>query len=1080
MICFVFIPLLIGLFPGADAMAQTPIITVGTASGLPGSTVSVSVGFTPGGTPVSLPQFDLMFPSSLSYSSVTTGPAAQAAGKTAAGNAISGGARFLVSGGVSAIGSGVIAIIQLNVSAGASPGTIPVTITGIVCAAPDATQVPANGVSGSVTVLAPSDITAPTISSVTATAITGTSATISWTTNELSDTQVDYGTTASYGSSTTLNGSMVTSHSQGLTVLTAGTLYHYRVKSRDAAGNLATSGDYTFTTTAAADTTPPTISGVTSSSISSTGATISWTTNEAGDTQVDYGTTASYGSSTTLNSGMTTSHSQGLTGLTASTLYHYRVKSRDAAGNLATSSDYTFTTTAAADTTPPTISGVTSSSISGTGATISWTTNEAADTQVDYGTTVSYGSTTTLNSTLSTAHAQGLTGLSASRLYHYRVKSRDAAGNLAMSVDYTFTTQASSDITPPVISAVSSSNISGSSATITWTTDEAADTQVEYGTTSSYGSAMPLIASLTTAHSQSLTGLTANTLYHYRVISKDAAGNLAVSSDNTFTTSARSGTAPVISAIVVSITSTSATITWKTDRPSDSAVEYWIGNQTSRRAAVLATLVADHSLTLNRLQKSTTYKLQVKSTDSDANQAVTPELSFTTTARSAPTLSVPLLPSEYSSLQILRAGENSMIGFALANTGTATATVTFTAVDDSGALITGQDITNPSVRELKPYNQKALLDSDIFGEGIQTLNPKGWVKLESTSSDVSGFYLIFDSSLSYMDGASFGDTALKNLLFPEIQPVGATRISIANPGSEAATVAFNLMKANGTIRSSRLMEIRASGAFVGDLYSDVFLGTEPDPTDYVLMDSTAGVHAFELMQSFGDISSLTGQNSAMGAATLYSPQYVSGDPWRTRLSVINLDSQPGTVTMQLMDDHGVAMGTTRTVPIAANGKLYIDDPGFFTPLQAGAITTGYLKIQSDGVRLAGSTVFGDSMGQSFSAALPLVDDLRNSVLYSHIASNDLYFTGIAMVNPNAVDATVDIAVVGADGITICRKMDLLPAMQKTSRLLTELFPALVGQDLASGYILIRSSQPIASFSLFGTNSLSVLSAIPPQ
>jgi RHS repeat-associated protein len=41
----------------------------------------------------------------------------------------------------------------------------------------------------------------------------------------------------------------VIAHSQGLSGLTAGTVYHYRVKSRDAAGNLAVSGDFTFTTT---------------------------------------------------------------------------------------------------------------------------------------------------------------------------------------------------------------------------------------------------------------------------------------------------------------------------------------------------------------------------------------------------------------------------------------------------------------------------------------------------------------------------------------------------------------------------------------------------------------------------------------------------------------------------------------------------------------------------------------------------------------------------------------------------------------------------------------------------------------
>jgi len=43
---------------------------------------------------------------------------------------------------------------------------------------------------------------------------------------------------------------MVTSHSVALTMLTASTLYHFRVKSKDANGTLSVSGDYTFTTAA--------------------------------------------------------------------------------------------------------------------------------------------------------------------------------------------------------------------------------------------------------------------------------------------------------------------------------------------------------------------------------------------------------------------------------------------------------------------------------------------------------------------------------------------------------------------------------------------------------------------------------------------------------------------------------------------------------------------------------------------------------------------------------------------------------------------------------------------------------------
>src|SRR5205823_5653042 len=120
------------------------------------------------------------------------------------------------------------------------------------------------------------------------------------------------------------------------------------------------------------------------------------------------------------------------------TLYHYRVRSRDASGNLSISGDLTFTTAPAPDTTAPTLTNIASTSVTTTGARVSWVTNEPADTQVEFGTTTSYGSTTTLDRTLSTNHAATLSGLTGGTTYHYRVRSRDAAGNLAVSADRTF------------------------------------------------------------------------------------------------------------------------------------------------------------------------------------------------------------------------------------------------------------------------------------------------------------------------------------------------------------------------------------------------------------------------------------------------------------------------------------------------------------------------------------------------------------------------------------------------------------------------------------------------------------------
>lgn len=98
------------------------------------------------------------------------------------------------------------------------------------------------------------------------------------------------------------------------------------------------------------------------------------------------------------------------------------------------------------------------------------------------------------------------------------------------------------DATPPVISNISVTT-GAISVIITWSTDELASSQVEYGAEAGYGTTTTLEndpASATSMgivdHSVELSDLDPETTYHYRVKSKDAAGNQKVSDDRTFTT----------------------------------------------------------------------------------------------------------------------------------------------------------------------------------------------------------------------------------------------------------------------------------------------------------------------------------------------------------------------------------------------------------------------------------------------------------------------------------------------------------------------------------------------------------------
>jgi len=93
------------------------------------------------------------------------------------------------------------------------------------------------------------------------------------------------------------------------------------------------------------------------------------------------------------------------------------------------------------DSTPPLISKVTISNITGNSAVISWVTNEQSTGEVEYGNTISYGSSTPSEAQAINKHAVTLSGLSENATYHFRVKSRDAAGNDSVSDDYSVNTK---------------------------------------------------------------------------------------------------------------------------------------------------------------------------------------------------------------------------------------------------------------------------------------------------------------------------------------------------------------------------------------------------------------------------------------------------------------------------------------------------------------------------------------------------------------------------------------------------------------------------------------------------------------
>jgi hypothetical protein len=355
------------------------------------------------------------------------------------------------------------------------------------------------------------DTTAPAISGTSASSITSSAATITWTTDEPADSAVEYGTTAAYGSSTSIDTAKVVSHSRTLTGLAPNTSYHFRVKSRDGAGNLSISGDFTFATAAASGT-----SGL--------------------STHINFqsGGTPAY-PGYLVDNGLT----YGLRGNGYS--YGWSILSDSRTRNSSISPDARYDTFVVMG------NAVWEIAVPNDSYTVHVVVGDPAWTDVNSKLTIegllaingqTSPSTPWLEATVTVSVTDGrltignLAG-SYNKICYIDISAGGVAGGGGGGT--------SPDTTAPVSSSVTAANITPSSATITWNTNEPADSQVQYGPTQAYGSATALNSSLVVSHSQSLSNLQSGTTYNYRVLSRDAAGNLATSNNFTFTTTSASG-----------------------------------------------------------------------------------------------------------------------------------------------------------------------------------------------------------------------------------------------------------------------------------------------------------------------------------------------------------------------------------------------------------------------------------------------------------------------------------------------------------------------------------------------------------
>ena len=363
-----------------------------------------------------------------------------------------------------------------------------------------------------------------TITGVQAAAPTPTGFQVNWSTSLAANSAVDYGTTATYGSSTATNTSMVTSHQVGVTGLSAGTLYHFRVRSTDAANTSASSPDMTFAT--AGDTTPPTVS-VTAPAAN---ATISGVTTISANASDNIGVTSVQFKVDNANTGaaiMAAPYNYSLNTSTLSNGNHILTAvASDAAGNTATSTGVAVKVSNVADTTPPTVSITAPAN----GATVSGTVSVTANASDNVGVaSVQFqldGANLGVLDTASPYSVSWSTATATNASHILTAIAKDAAGNSTTSTAVTVTVNNVADTTPPTVpTGLSATAASSSQINLSWTasTDNVGVTGYNV-----FRNGTKVGTSPNTTYQDA--GLTASTSYNYNISAFDAASNTSAQS----------------------------------------------------------------------------------------------------------------------------------------------------------------------------------------------------------------------------------------------------------------------------------------------------------------------------------------------------------------------------------------------------------------------------------------------------------------------------------------------------------------------------------------------------------------------
>ena len=429
-------------------------------------------------------------------------------------------------------------------------------------------------------------------------------------------------------------------------------------------------------------------------------------------------------------------------------------------------------------------------------------------------------------------------------------------------------------------------------------------------------------------------------------------------------------------------------------------------------------------------------------------------------------------------------------GVTIVNESSTTSSLTFRAYGVDGKLLSKAGMSNPStLAALNGNTQYAKVVEEMFTLSDSFGSDHGWVDAESTSPDISGFFLIGHTAngvTTELDGADVSPQVTSHAIFPVLgkHPARGTDIFLVNPASNTATGSMKLQSGGGATQQTFRVSIPPHGVFEQSFQSDAVSGN-----GYIEVEMSSGmVTGLEKFGIAKELACLTAQDANKASNVLYAPHFASGPAgarYFTDIGVINPSSQAVSVKFHLLDDQGIEVGSPVTQTVKPKGlfRTHVDqlfslpDPG-----TSSAYYTGVIKVECD-TGLVGNVIFGDIDG-NFMSSLPLLatSGAKREFYLDYVALGTIppisYWTGVAILNASQErDAHVTLKLYGSKGNLVAQTSKTFARKSRLIDLLSGLDPRF-NVNQFGGFIHVTSDVELFTFMLIGDTAATFLAAVP--